>query len=172
MVGGWKLVIKVNTSHGESWWTRGFFFWAATRARTSGRYAVSDKPLLLQQWTTILAVRHCWLVAVHLQTASAGKVVNNVSQFTRTRDEKHCVVSTVWHTFPGIKRSFQKFLFFSLLLLRAITFSYFFLFIVSSVFSFLRREREGKEERGKVKFEINFRFEQVFEFFFFINEDG
>lgn len=109
MVGGWKLVIKVNTSHGESWWTGGFFFsfWAATRARTSGRHAaVSDKPLLLQQWTTILAVRHCWLVAVHLQTASAGKVVNNVSQFARTRET---VSSTVWHTFPGIKRSFLPF---------------------------------------------------------------
>lgn len=146
MVGGWKLVIKVNTSHGESWWTRGFFFWAATRARTSGRYAVSDKPLLLQQWTTILAVRHCWLVAVHLQTASAGKVVNNVSQFTRTRDEKHCVVSTVWHTFPGIKRSFQKFLFFLFyfsapLLSRIFSFSLFLPFFLFW----------GERERGRKK---------------------
>ena len=137
MVGGWKLVIKVNTSHGESWWTGGFFFsfWAATRARTSGRHAaVSDKPLLLQQWTTILAVRHCWLVAVHLQTASAGKVVNNVSQFARTRET---VSSTVWHTFPGIKRSFLPFF-------SSYYFLVFFPFHSFSFFSLFRvREKEN-----------------------------
>lgn len=139
MVGGWKLVIKVNTSHGESWWTGGFFFsfWAATRARTSGRHAaVSDKPLLLQQWTTILAVRHCWLVAVHLQTASAGKVVNNVSQFARTRET---VSSTVWHTFPGIKRSFLPF-FSSYYFLVFFPFHSFSLSLLSSFSS--ERERE------------------------------
>lgn len=139
MVGGWKLVIKVNTSHGESWWTGGFFFsfWAATRARTSGRHAaVSDKPLLLQQWTTILAIRHCWLVAVHLQTASAGKVVNNVSQFARTRET---VSSTVWHTFPGIKRSFLPF-FSSYYFLVFFPFHSFSLSLLSSFSS--ERERE------------------------------
>lgn len=74
---------------------------------------------------------------------------------SQERETRNTVLSIVWHTFPGIKRSFQKFLFFfSSSTSLHHYFLVFFVFIVSllsSVFSSLRREKEGEGER-KVNF--------------------